>query len=71
MRPKALLRRLGRHRNPLRRGTDRAEAWLNAVLLIALLLAGPIASLGGVLLGEVVMLLRVQRMARRWKAAHD
>ncbi|WP_051809875.1 Rv1733c family protein [Actinoplanes subtropicus] len=39
MRP--LLRRLGWHRSPLRRGSDRAEAWLNAVLLIVLVLAGP------------------------------
>ena len=34
------MRRLGWHRNPLRRGSDRAEAWLNAVLLIILVLAG-------------------------------
>jgi len=40
---RALLRRLGWHRNPLRRGSDRAEAWLNAVLLIALLLAGSLS----------------------------
>jgi hypothetical protein len=37
---RTLLRRLGWHRSPLRRGTDRAEAWLNAVLLITLVLAG-------------------------------
>ena len=37
---RTLLRRLGWHRNPLRRGSDRAEAWLNAVLLIILVLAG-------------------------------
>jgi len=37
---RSLLRRLGWHRSPLRRGSDRAEAWLNAVLLIVLVLAG-------------------------------
>ncbi|WP_433291752.1 Rv1733c family protein [Actinoplanes sp. CA-030573] len=37
---RGLLRRLGWDRNPLRRRTDRAEAWLNAVLLIVLLVAG-------------------------------
>src|SRR5690349_11246473 len=37
---RSLRRRLGWRRNPLRRGTDRAEAWLNAVLLITLVLAG-------------------------------
>jgi len=38
---RSLPRRLGWRRNPLRRGSDRAEAWLNAVLLITLVLAGP------------------------------
>jgi hypothetical protein len=37
---RSLLRRLGWHRNSLRRGSDRAEGWLNAVLLIILVLAG-------------------------------
>jgi hypothetical protein len=31
---------------------------------------GPIASLGGILLGELVILARVIRMAHDWKNAH-
>src|SRR4051795_6805089 len=36
-----LTRRLGLDRNPLRRRTDRIEAWLRLVLVTALLLGGP------------------------------
>ncbi|MCU7726010.1 hypothetical protein ODJ79_19980 [Actinoplanes sp. KI2] len=43
---RSLLRRLGWHRNPLRRGSDRVEAWLNAVLLITLALAGSAMAVG-------------------------
>jgi len=38
--------------------------------LTLLLTLGPIASLGGVLLGELVILFRVHRMARDWSHAH-
>lgn len=44
---------------------------VSLVATLALLLAfGPIASLGGILLGELVILARVLQMARDWKAAH-
>jgi hypothetical protein len=36
---------LGLDRNPLRRATDRAEAWIRAGLLGVFLIAGPIAAL--------------------------
>lgn len=68
--PAVLLQAAGRFKELAGIGTVSGVVSVVAAL-IALLLAGPIASLGGVLLGEVVMLLRVQRMARRWKAAHD
>ncbi|HVW75870.1 MAG TPA: hypothetical protein VHC39_19690 [Rhizomicrobium sp.] len=38
--------------------------------LLLLLTIGPIASLGGILLGELVILTRVIQMARDWKQAH-
>src|SRR5580693_6607813 len=40
-----LARALGLDRNPLRRATDRAEAWIRAGLLGVFLVAGPIAAL--------------------------
>ena len=41
-----LARALGLDRNPLRRATDRAEAWIRVGLLGIFLIAGPIAALG-------------------------
>jgi len=41
-----LARFLGFDRNPLRRGSDRAEAWIRVSLLAAFLIAGPLAALG-------------------------
>ncbi len=41
-----------------------------AAVLVLLLTVGPVASLGGIILGELVILMRVHRMARDWKAAH-
>ena len=41
-----LARALGLNRNPLRRATDRAEAWIRAGLLAVFLIAGPMAALG-------------------------
>ena len=40
-----LARALGLDRNPLRRATDRAEAWIRAALLGSYLIAGPVAAL--------------------------
>ena len=40
-----LARALGLDRNPLRRATDRAEAWIRAGLLAVFLIAGPMAAL--------------------------
>jgi hypothetical protein len=41
-----LARALGLDRNPLRRPTDRAEAWIRVGLLAVFLIAGPMAALG-------------------------
>ncbi len=41
-----LARTLGLDRNPLRRATDRAEAWIRVGLLAVFLIAGPMAALG-------------------------
>jgi hypothetical protein len=41
-----LVRALGLDRNPLRRATDRAEAWIRVGLLAGFLIAGPMAALG-------------------------
>ena len=41
-----LARALGLDRNPLRRATDRAEAWIRVGLLGVFLIAGPMAALG-------------------------
>jgi hypothetical protein len=40
-----LARAFGLDRNPLRRATDRAEAWIRAGLLAVFLIAGPMAAL--------------------------
>jgi hypothetical protein len=44
--PTRLARAFGLNRNPLRRATDRAEAWLRLGLLGIFLIAGPVAALG-------------------------
>ena len=41
-----LARALGLDRNPLRRASDRAEAWIRIGLLAVFLIAGPVAALG-------------------------
>ena len=41
-----LTRRIGLDRNPLRRGTDRAEAWLRITLVLAFLIGAPLACWG-------------------------
>jgi O-antigen/teichoic acid export membrane protein len=41
-----------------------------AAVLVLLLTVGPVASLGGIILGELVILVRVWQMARAWEAAH-
>lgn len=42
----ALARRAGLDANPLRRGSDRAEAWLRIGLVVVFLIASPLAAIG-------------------------
>lgn len=42
----ALARRAGLDANPLRRGSDRAEAWLRIGLVLVFLMASPLAAIG-------------------------
>ncbi len=42
----ALARRTGLDANPLRRGCDRAEAWVRLGLVLAFLIASPLAAIG-------------------------
>jgi O-antigen/teichoic acid export membrane protein len=52
-------------------GIGTLSAAISVVATLVLLMAfGPIASLGGILLGELVILARVYTMARDWKAEH-
>jgi hypothetical protein len=44
--PAGLARILGLDRNPLRRASDRAEAWIRIGVLAAFLVAGPLAAIG-------------------------
>jgi O-antigen/teichoic acid export membrane protein len=56
------------------RSLARASGWSSVVSLVAtvlLMLAfGPIAALGGILVGEIVMASRIFALSRRWKLAH-
>jgi O-antigen/teichoic acid export membrane protein len=52
-------------------GIGTLSGTLSVLATLALLLTfGPIASLGGILLGELVILARVIQMTRDWKQAH-
>jgi hypothetical protein len=52
-------------------GIGTTSSTVSIVATLGLLLAfGPIASLGGVLLGELVILFAVMRLTRRWRLAH-
>jgi hypothetical protein len=42
----SLARKLGLDRNPLRRATDRAEAWIRIALVLAFLIGAPLAAWG-------------------------
>ncbi len=45
-RPARLARQMGLGRNPLRRRTDRIEAWISAALLVAFLIGAPLLASG-------------------------
>lgn len=64
--PSVQLQAAGWFKALARIGTESAAVSVAATLLL-LMVFGPIASLGGILLGEVVMLVRTLYLARRWR----
>jgi hypothetical protein len=67
--PSVLLQAAGQFRELASIGTS--SSVISVAATLALLLAfGPVFSLAGILLGELVILVRVMQMARAWKAAH-
>jgi O-antigen/teichoic acid export membrane protein len=67
--PAVLLQAAGQFKELARIGT--VSGAISVAATLGLLLAfGPIASLGGILLGELVILMRVRSMARDWKLAN-
>jgi O-antigen/teichoic acid export membrane protein len=64
-----LLQAAGRFKELARIGAVSAAVSLAATLAL-LLMAGPIASMGGIVLGELVILARCYAGARDWKLAH-
>ncbi len=62
----ALARRAGLDTNPLRRGSDRAEAWLRIGLVLVFLVASPLAAIG---LGQLTNAASVS--AARAQAARE
>jgi O-antigen/teichoic acid export membrane protein len=68
--PEAVLLQAAREYRPLAKvGMWSSIASLSATLVL-LLVAGPIASLGGVLIGELLMTTRIFSLSRKWKLAH-
>jgi O-antigen/teichoic acid export membrane protein len=67
--PSVLLQAAGEFKQLASIGTVSAAVSVAATLAL-LLVFGPVASLGGILLGEVVILARVLQMTRNWKQAH-
>lgn len=67
--PAVLLQAAGQFKELAGIGTSSGAVSVGATLIL-LLTVGPIASLVGILLGELVILYYVQRMAKAWWAAH-
>jgi hypothetical protein len=67
--PSVLLQAAGQFKELASIGTISGGLSVFATLVLLLTL-GPIASLGGILLGELVILVRVIQMARDWKRSH-
>lgn len=68
--PEAVLLQAAREYRPLAKvGMWSSMASLSATLAL-LLVAGPVASLGGVLIGELLMTASIFSLSRKWKLAH-
>jgi hypothetical protein len=67
--PSVLLQAAGQFKQLAAIGTVSGAVSVAATLAL-LLTFGPVASLGGILLGDLVILARVTQLARAWKASH-
>jgi hypothetical protein len=68
--PEAVLLQAAREYRPLAKVGMWSSIASLAATLVLLLVAGPVASLGGVLIGELLMTTRIFSLSRRWKLAH-
>ncbi len=68
--PEAVLLQAAREYRPLAKVGMWSSIASLAATLVLLLLAGPVASLGGVLIGELLMTTRIFSLSRKWKLAH-
>jgi O-antigen/teichoic acid export membrane protein len=67
--PSILLQAGGAFKTLARIAAEAAIVSLGATLVL-LYAFGTVASMGGILLGDIVILLRTKRLARRWRHAH-
>jgi hypothetical protein len=68
--PPSILLQAGGAFKPLARIAAEAAIVSLAATLILLYSFGTVASLGGILLGDIVILARTRGLARRWRRAH-
>ncbi|MBI3677563.1 MAG: hypothetical protein HY243_13205 [Proteobacteria bacterium] len=68
--PDSVLLQAAREFQPLAGASKRSSIISVVATLLLLLAAGPLASLGGIVAGELAMLASTLSLARRWKQAH-
>ena len=68
--PDSVLLQAAREFQPLAGASKRSSIISVLATLLLLLTAGPLASLGGIVAGELAMLASTLSLARRWKQAH-
>jgi O-antigen/teichoic acid export membrane protein len=68
--PESVLLQAAREFRPLARASLWSSVMSLAATLVLLLVAGPIASLGGILAGEALMTANIVDVSRRWRRAH-
>jgi O-antigen/teichoic acid export membrane protein len=68
--PESVLLQAAREFQPLAGASKRSSIISVVATLVLLLVAGPLASLGGIVAGEAAMLTNTLSLARRWKQAH-
>jgi O-antigen/teichoic acid export membrane protein len=68
--PESVLLQAAREYRPLAKVGMWSSIVSLAATLVLLLVAGPVASLGGVLIGEMLMTASIFSLSRKWKLAH-